>query len=155
MELTPQPIQDDEHNTLTFAKTLWFNPAQSELGLMGLSFTGSTDGTLTEHRSVSELLIGTGSFPSAEALEAKLQPSPLHRCNPVRFRKKDRTSARFFFTERSRPDSATENCHRLNESRHHQSRRLGRRWNCARQILPARRTLRMQPPASTRTPRSS
>ncbi|MFZ0938914.1 MAG: GIDE domain-containing protein, partial [Candidatus Sulfotelmatobacter sp.] len=79
LELSSQPIQDDEHNTLTFAKTLWFNPAQSELGLMGLSFTGSTDGTLTEHRSVSELLIGTGSFPGAEALEAKLQPSPLHR----------------------------------------------------------------------------
>jgi len=38
LELTPQPIPDEEHHTLTFDKALWFNPAQSELGKKALSF---------------------------------------------------------------------------------------------------------------------
>ncbi len=78
LELNPQPIRDDENNTLTFAKTLWFNPAQSVLGPMGLSFTGSADDTSLEHRSVSELLIGTSSFHGTDALEAGFNDSALH-----------------------------------------------------------------------------
>ena len=79
LELAPQPIQDGEHNTLTFAKTLWFNPAQSALGRMGLSFTtGGTDDTPLEHRSVSELLIGTGSFHGTDAVESRLRDSAWH-----------------------------------------------------------------------------
>jgi hypothetical protein len=38
LELTPQPIPDEEYHTLTFDKALWFNPAQSELGKKALSF---------------------------------------------------------------------------------------------------------------------
>ncbi|MFZ0817523.1 MAG: GIDE domain-containing protein [Candidatus Sulfotelmatobacter sp.] len=38
LELTPQPIPDEEHHTLTFDKALWFNPAHSELGRTALSF---------------------------------------------------------------------------------------------------------------------
>ncbi len=78
LELNPQPIHDDENNTLTFAKTLWFNPAQSALGRMGLSLSTGGDDTSLEHRSVSELLIGTGSFHGTDALEARLKDSALY-----------------------------------------------------------------------------
>ena len=78
LELTPQPIQDDEHNTLTFGKSLWFNPAQSGLGQTLLSFaTGSGDAPF-EQRSVSELLIGGGSFHKPDVLESNLKQSALH-----------------------------------------------------------------------------
>lgn len=78
LELNPQPIQDDENNTLTFAKTLWSNPAESALGGIGFSFTaGRTDDTSPEHRSVSELLICTSAFRSPDAPQSSLPPSIL------------------------------------------------------------------------------
>lgn len=44
LELTPQPIPDDEYHTLTFDKALWFNPVRSNLGQAALSFvTGGGD----------------------------------------------------------------------------------------------------------------
>jgi E3 Ubiquitin ligase len=59
LELTPQPIPDEEHHTLTFDKALWFNPAQSELGKTALSFVtgGAThaDSSLTASTQVIRL----------------------------------------------------------------------------------------------------
>jgi hypothetical protein len=48
LELTPQPIPDEEHHTLTFEKALWFNPAQSELGRSALSFVTGGGNTLAD-----------------------------------------------------------------------------------------------------------
>src|SRR5208282_5528314 len=78
LELTPQPIQDDEHNTLTFGKSLWFNPAQSGLGQTLLSFAAGSGDAPFEQRSVSELLIGGGSFHKPDVLESNLKQSALH-----------------------------------------------------------------------------
>src|SRR5208282_6620683 len=83
LELNPQPIQDDENNTLTFAKTLWSNPAESALGRLGFSFTaGRADDTSLEHHSVSELLIGTSTFRSPNAQQSSLQPPVLSSSVP-------------------------------------------------------------------------
>ena len=63
LELTPRPISDEEYHTLTLDKTLWFNPAQSELGRTALSFvTGGSVSTPVEERSVSERLFGSGNL---------------------------------------------------------------------------------------------
>ncbi|MFZ0308855.1 MAG: hypothetical protein WAL89_11805 [Candidatus Sulfotelmatobacter sp.] len=43
LELTPQPIPDDEHNTLAIGKALWSNPLSDGLGRTALSFV-SGDG---------------------------------------------------------------------------------------------------------------
>ena len=43
LELTPQPIYDDEHNTLTPGDALWFNPVRAAMGSPLLSFA-SGDG---------------------------------------------------------------------------------------------------------------
>lgn len=43
LELTPQPIFDDEHNTLTLGEALWFNPMRATMGNPVLSFA-SGDG---------------------------------------------------------------------------------------------------------------
>jgi hypothetical protein len=64
LELTPQPIQDEEHNTLTFGRSLSFsfNSGGSGLGRT-LSFaTGDShsDDDTFERRSVSESLMGGG-----------------------------------------------------------------------------------------------
>jgi hypothetical protein len=48
IELTPQPIPDEEHHTLTFDNALWFNPAQSELGRTALSFVTGGANTHTD-----------------------------------------------------------------------------------------------------------
>jgi hypothetical protein len=62
LELTPKPIQDDEHNTLTSRDALWFNPLQSSVGQKVLSLaTGGVDTSSSDHQSVSELLIGGAS----------------------------------------------------------------------------------------------
>jgi hypothetical protein len=62
LELTPQPIQDEEHNTLTFGQALWsnpihINPAQSLFAQSTLS-SGTEDDDTQEERSVSERMIG-------------------------------------------------------------------------------------------------
>jgi hypothetical protein len=45
LELTPQAIPDDEHNTLAFGKALWSNPLSDGLGRTALSFvTGDGNG---------------------------------------------------------------------------------------------------------------
>ena len=76
IELNPQPIQDDENNTLTFGKSLWFNPVQSDLGRKVLSFaTGGSDEAPMEQRSVSELLIGANSYGKSEVRESNFQTS--------------------------------------------------------------------------------
>ncbi|MGA8270312.1 MAG: GIDE domain-containing protein [Candidatus Sulfotelmatobacter sp.] len=76
LELNPQPIQDDENNTLTFGRSLWVNPAQSELGRKVLSFTtGRADDTPSEQRSVSEMLIGAGSYSKPDLREPRFQQS--------------------------------------------------------------------------------
>ncbi|HZW96266.1 MAG TPA: GIDE domain-containing protein [Candidatus Eremiobacteraceae bacterium] len=64
LELTPQPIQDEEHNTLTFGGSLGvsFNSGGSGLG-NALSFaTGGShsDDDTYETRSISESLMGGG-----------------------------------------------------------------------------------------------
>ena len=66
MELTPQPIQDEEHNTLTFGRSLSFslNSGGSGFG-SALSFaTGDShsDDHTFERRSVSESLMGGHTF---------------------------------------------------------------------------------------------
>lgn len=38
LEVTPQPIYDDEHNTLTLGDALWFNPMRATMGNPVLSF---------------------------------------------------------------------------------------------------------------------
>ncbi|MGB7600387.1 MAG: GIDE domain-containing protein [Candidatus Sulfotelmatobacter sp.] len=69
LELTPKPIQDDEHNTLTSRDAIWFNPLQSPIGQKVLSFAnGGVDNSSSDHQSVSELMIGGGS-PSASEFE--------------------------------------------------------------------------------------
>ena len=40
LELNPQPICDDEHNTLTSTSATWFNPVRSALGQTVMSFAG-------------------------------------------------------------------------------------------------------------------
>jgi len=78
IELNPQPIQDDENNTLTFGKSLWYNPVQSDLGRKVLSFaTGgdNDDNARMEQRSVSELLLGGGSYGKSELRESNFQTS--------------------------------------------------------------------------------
>jgi hypothetical protein len=75
LELTPKPIRDDEHNTLTFDKALWFNPGRSAFGT-SLSIAGGA--AFSEHSSVSELLIGGGStVPHSEFHESAFANSPL------------------------------------------------------------------------------
>jgi hypothetical protein len=44
LELKPQPIYDDEHNTLTLEDALWFNPMRATMGNPVLSFA-SGDGS--------------------------------------------------------------------------------------------------------------
>ncbi len=67
LELTPKPVLDDEHNTLTSRDALWFNPLQSPIGQKVLSFaTGGVDTSSSDHQSVSELLIGGGSLSASE-----------------------------------------------------------------------------------------
>lgn len=67
LELTPKPILDDEHNTLTSRDALWFNPLQSHIGQKVLSFAnGGVDTSSPDHQSVSELLIGGGSLSASE-----------------------------------------------------------------------------------------
>ena len=66
LELTPQPIQDEEHNTLTFGRSLSFsfNSGGSGLG-SALSFaTGGShkDDDMLETRSISESLMGGHTF---------------------------------------------------------------------------------------------
>lgn len=87
LELTPQPIQDEEHNTLTFGKALWsnpihINPAQSGFGRSTLSSATEDDETPQEERSVSERMIGQmiggGSFHEPAVLESNLKASALH-----------------------------------------------------------------------------
>ncbi|MGC2646704.1 MAG: GIDE domain-containing protein [Candidatus Sulfotelmatobacter sp.] len=71
LELTPKPILDDEHNTLTSRDALWFNPLQSPIGQKILSFANGGVGASSssfDHQSVSELMIGGGS-PSASEFE--------------------------------------------------------------------------------------
>ena len=76
LELAPQPILDDEHNTLTFGKALWFNPAETNLGRTALSLVSAdSDVAPVEDRSVSERLMGgpfhnSGSDTSAFANSA-------------------------------------------------------------------------------------
>ena len=76
IELNPQPIQDDENNTLTFGKSLCLNPAQSDLGgkVWSLASAGSDDAP-SKQRSVSELLMGAISYGKSEVGESNFQTS--------------------------------------------------------------------------------
>jgi hypothetical protein len=64
LELTDQPIQDEEHNTLTLCQALGFNQAHDALGEIGFSLAmggGIGRETPRDERSVSERLMGGGS----------------------------------------------------------------------------------------------
>jgi hypothetical protein len=69
LELTAQPIQDDDHTTLTSGDALWFNPVRSGLGQATLSFvTGggaSANDTSPEESTVGERFIGSRTFPES------------------------------------------------------------------------------------------
>lgn len=74
LEITQQPIWDEEHNTLTFGKALWSKPDSSNPAWFNLSFVtggGNGDDGEFQHRSVSELLMGG---PSSRA--SAPAPSP-------------------------------------------------------------------------------
>ena len=84
LELTPQPIQDEEHNTLTFGRSLSvsFNSGGSGLG-NALSFaTGDNhaDDDTFERRSISESLMGgrtlQKSVPPTNVIHLSPAPSP-------------------------------------------------------------------------------
>jgi E3 Ubiquitin ligase len=82
LELTPQPIQDEEHNTLTFGRSLSFSFNSGESGLgSALSFaTGDShsDDDTFERRSVSESLMGGHTFQrSAQGSTNVIHLSPL------------------------------------------------------------------------------
>ena len=59
LELKPQPIYDDEHNTLTLEDALWFNPMRATMGNPVLSFA-SGDGS--QHFAALEEPADTMSF---------------------------------------------------------------------------------------------
>ena len=59
IELAPRPIQDDQHNTLTFGTTFTFSSAESVIAPGILSFAAAN--APTAHRSVGDLLMSTRS----------------------------------------------------------------------------------------------
>jgi hypothetical protein len=70
LELTAQPIQDEEHNTLTFGKSLWSTGGR--LGISSSSFVTEAPSEL-EDRSLSERLIGVaGSHEPSSAPSARI-----------------------------------------------------------------------------------
>jgi E3 ubiquitin ligase len=82
LELTSQPIQDEEHNTLTFGRSLSFsfNSGASGLG-NALSFaTGGshTDDDTFERRSISESLMGGG-----HTLQKSVAPTNVIHLSPA------------------------------------------------------------------------
>jgi len=84
LELTAQPIQDEEHNTLTLGRSLWFGPGGVGLGISSTSFVtneaGPVDAGPIEDRSLSERLIGVGasheSAPASPARVIRLSSEP-------------------------------------------------------------------------------
>ncbi len=82
LELTPQPMQDEEHNTLTFGRSLSFsfNSGGSGLG-SALSFaTGDShpDDDTFERRSISESLMGSG-----RTLQKSVAPTNVIHLSPA------------------------------------------------------------------------
>ncbi|MGD0569429.1 MAG: GIDE domain-containing protein [Candidatus Sulfotelmatobacter sp.] len=73
LELTAQPIQDEEHNTLTFGKSLWSTGGR--LGISSSSFVTDAASEL-EDRSLSERLIGVGG--------GSHEPSPAQSARIIR-----------------------------------------------------------------------
>lgn len=79
LQLTAQPIQDEEHNTLTFGSSLGFSFSSEDGGLRSaLSFTtgGShADGAFERH-SISESLLGGGTLQKSAGLTNVIHLSP-------------------------------------------------------------------------------
>jgi hypothetical protein len=70
LELTDQPIQDEEHNTLTLGSALWFGQAHEVLGQSAMSLVmggGIGRETPRDDRSLSERLMGGGNFHESSA----------------------------------------------------------------------------------------
>jgi hypothetical protein len=70
LELSAQPIQDEEHNTLTFGKSLWSTGGR--LGISSSSFVTDAPSAL-EDRSLSERLVSVGgSHEPSSAQSARI-----------------------------------------------------------------------------------
>jgi hypothetical protein len=85
LELTPQPIQDEEHNTLTFGRSLGFSFNSGGNGLgntLSVATVGNhADDDTFERRSISESLMGGGrtlqkSVASTNVIRLSPAPSP-------------------------------------------------------------------------------
>jgi E3 Ubiquitin ligase len=72
----PEPLRDEEFNTLRFDAGVLFTPVRSGGGLNMLSFPGARRATFTARRSVSEELFG-GSSPKTGIDESGLASSDL------------------------------------------------------------------------------
>ncbi len=77
LEVSPQPICDDEHNTLTSSVGTWFNPVRSLVGETVMSFAGAANELSSlEFSSVSpaENSADHESSPSASMQVIRLSP---------------------------------------------------------------------------------
>jgi len=83
LELTAQPIQDEEHNTLTFGKSLW---SGGRLGISSESFVtdapDSYEDRSLDDRSLSERLIGVGGSRQTTSAPLSTQPARVIRLSP-------------------------------------------------------------------------
>jgi hypothetical protein len=83
LELTAQPIQDQEHNTLTFGKSLW---SGGRLGISSASFVTDAPDSYEDHpledRSLSERLIGVGGSRQTTSAPASTQSARIIRLSP-------------------------------------------------------------------------
>jgi E3 Ubiquitin ligase len=78
LELTAQPIQDEEHNTLTFGKSLW---SGGRLGISSGSFVTDAPESF-EDPSLSERLIGVGGSHQTTSAPASMQSARIIRLSP-------------------------------------------------------------------------